>query len=443
MKKRELALMYRTVLVLCVLVSFAFILPSFASGAGGLSSADLNKLRQQMGIPTGAAAGAGMKIPIGVSLPMSGGAEEFAGPMMNGVKLGLQMIKEMGGPDFQPTFYDIQMGVAELGVNAITDMGSKGIGVALVGWTFCAAAQVPGAQKYKILMLDPGGGTGSNTKGKDFAWGTRMDNNQMEVAGAIMYAAKTHPNFKTVMSIGQDYGPDNNKALTDAFQRQLAAANKLMGTKIQYLGDERAANNTTDYSSLIAKINQKNPDILIMLPFDGNAPILFMKQITSGRPIKAMCIGADWSEASSKQAGAAWTNYYYASQAFFPQYMTNPLARAFYKAYKAEYNSEPNMYSSGFFVDCFSLWDLVRRVIAKGGNPRSGEELQKALIANPSFYSVYNGDEKTVGKVRWDVKTHDPIDMTMYICKNDVKTNTIIPLASFGNYGVNFKMLGK
>jgi ABC-type branched-subunit amino acid transport system substrate-binding protein len=443
MKKRKLACLCRTVLVLSILASFALILPSFASAVSGLSSADLVQLRQKMSIPTGKAAGAGLKIPIGVSLPMSGGAEEFSGPMMNGVKLGLKMVKEMGGPDFQPTFYDIQMGVAQLGVNAITDMGGKGVGMALVGWAFCAYAQIPGAQKYHILMLDPGGGTGSNGKGFDYAWGTRMDNNQAEVAGAIMYAVKTHPNFKTVMSIGQDYGPDANNALTDMFQKQLAAANKLMGTKIRYVGDERAANNTNDYSSLIAKINQKNPDILIMVPFDGNAPILFMKQITSGQPIKAMTIGADWSETSSKQAGATWTNYYYSSQAIFPEYMTNPLASAFYKAYKAEYNSEPNMYSMGFFEDCFTLWDLVRRVIAKGGNPRSGEQLQNALKANPSFQSVYNGDKNTVGKVHWDVKTHDPIDMTIFICMNDVKNYKLIPVASFGDKGVNFKMIGK
>ncbi|MFZ0928349.1 MAG: ABC transporter substrate-binding protein [Syntrophobacteraceae bacterium] len=440
---RNLICLRRTVLALSILVSFAFILPSFAFAVSGLSSADLDQLRQKMGIPAGKAAGAGLKIPIGISLPMSGGAEEFAGPMSNGVKLGLKMVKEMGGPDFQPTFYDIQMGVAQLGVNAITDMGAKRVGMALVGWAFCAYSQIPGAQKYHILMLDAGGGTGATAKGKDYAWGTRNDEDQMEAAGAIMYAVKTHPDFKTVMSIGQDYGQEYDKVEAGMIQKQLAAANKLMGTQIQYLGDERAANNTTDYSSLIAKINEKNPDILLMLPFDGNAPILFMKQVTEGQPIKAMCIGSDWSMTNSKQAGLAWKNYYHAGQEFFPQYAINPMGVAFYKAYKAEYKSEPNFFAAGFFEDCFTMWDLVRRVIAKGGDPRSGEQLQNALKAEPSFQSVHNGDKNTVGIVHWNVETHDPIDLTDYICKNDAEKNVLIPLASFGDYGIDFKMLSK
>ncbi|MCK9276428.1 MAG: ABC transporter substrate-binding protein [Syntrophales bacterium] len=409
----------------------------------GTISPELDKLRQQMGIPTGPAAGQGLKIPIGVSLPMSGGAEEFAGPMSQGVKLGLKLVKDMGGPEFIPTFYDIQMGVAELGVNAITDMGSKKIGMALVGWTFYAGAQIPGAQKYKILLLDAGGGTGADRKGQDFCWGTRMDNNQMEIGGAVMYAVKTHPEFKTVMTIGQDYGPEHQKIVMTAAQKHLDAVNKALGTNITYLGDERTPSNMTDYSSIIAKINSKNPDVLLMLPFDGNAPILFMKQITRGQPIKAMCIGADWSLDSFKTAGRAWKDYYYAGQEFFPEMIVNPFGKYFYKTYKETWKEEPNFFAAGFFQDCFTLWDLVRRVIAKGGDYTNGEELQAALKADPKYQAVYGGDENTVGYVHWDVDTHDPTDLEMYVCITDMKKAKLVPLASFGNYATNFKMLKK
>lgn len=445
MKRNKATYVFGIVLALVLVASLALAactkVEEPAAPAPTTLSPELEKLRLAMDIPTGEAAGAGLKIPIGVSLPMSGGAEHFAKVMSDGANLGIKQIKEMGGPEFIPTYYDIQMGVAERGIDAVNDMGSRGLGLALVGWSFCAGVQCAGAQKYEILMLDPGGGTGPNWKGEDYCWGTRMIDNEDQVGVALTYCARAHPEWKTAMSIGEDYGKEHSDALMKNFQTTVDTVNRNEGTDIQYLGDERVPIGTDDFSSLIAKINAKDPDIVLMMPLNGPSPILFMKQVTGAHPIKAQVMGSDWSVAQAETAGDAWRDYWYASQMIFPKYDVNPLAQYFFNRFREENEYEPDFYCAGFYEDALTLWDLVRRVIAKGGDPTSGKELQDALKEDPSFYSIYNGDENTVGRVHWNPEEHSPTDIPIYLSKMDLETHWIIPLAVAGDEGVNFRMI--
>jgi hypothetical protein len=78
-------------------------------------------------------------------------------------------------------------------------------------------------------------------------------------------------------------------------------------------------------------------------------------------------------------------------------------------------------------------------VIAKGGNPHDGAQLDAALRAKPSFPSLYGGDEGTVGALTFELETHSVKKRPMTIAQ--FKDAKITPLAHFDIGGENFKLL--
>jgi hypothetical protein len=100
-------------------------------------------------------------------------------------------------------------------------------------------------------------------------------------------------------------------------------------------------------------------------------------------------IGAEYISDAAKVAGPAYDNYMFATDWFNAANPTNPWSKLFLDSYVKEFSLEPEINAANYYEDTFAMWDIIRRVLAKGGNVKSGEELQNALIANPKFQSVY------------------------------------------------------
>jgi hypothetical protein len=78
-------------------------------------------------------------------------------------------------------------------------------------------------------------------------------------------------------------------------------------------------------------------------------------------------------------------------------------------------------------------------VLAKGGNVNSGEELQKALLDNPSFKSIYGGSGSELGAIALDTATHTVKTRPLGVYKaNGGKPKQV---AEFDLGGANFKLL--
>jgi ABC-type branched-subunit amino acid transport system substrate-binding protein len=75
-------------------------------------------------------------------------------------------------------------------------------------------------------------------------------------------------------------------------------------------------------------------------------------------------------------------------------------------AYRAKYNKDPEYYGSNYYEQVFVFWELVKRVIASGGDPSDPKALQDALMADPKFKSVYGGSATAVGEVTFDTTDH-------------------------------------
>jgi len=80
-------------------------------------------------------------------------------------------------------------------------------------------------------------------------------------------------------------------------------------------------------------------------------------------------------------------------------------------------------------------------VAVKGGDINKGDQLQNALIANPTFKSVYGGDKSTVGQIVLDTKRHTPSSRAVGLFKFTNNGTKAVQLASFDIGGKNFKVL--
>jgi hypothetical protein len=114
----------------------------------------------------------------------------------------------------------------------------------------------------------------------------------------------------------------------------------------------------------------------------------------------------------------------------------------FSEAYEAEYGEVPNYYPANYYENTFFLWQLISRVLAKGGNPKDSSQLQAALVAEPTLKSVYGVGNQT-GSISWNPKTHTPSSRPMGLFEVATTSTTAQPkqLARFNIGGSDFSIL--
>ena len=54
----------------------------------------------------------------------------------------------------------------------------------------------------------------------------------------------------------------------------------------------------------------------------------------------------------------------------------------------------------------FIVWELVKRVIADGGDPMSGADLQAALEKDPTFKTILGGSDTNVATLSLSTQDH-------------------------------------
>jgi branched-chain amino acid transport system substrate-binding protein len=116
------------------------------------------------------------------------------------------------------------------------------------------------------------------------------------------------------------------------------------------------------------------------------------------------------------------------------------LSKFFVDTYTAKYGQPPTMfYSPNYFETTLAFWDLVRRVAKADGDINKGSDLQKQLLANPTFASVYGGDSSTVGTFVLDKKTHSLATRPLGLFKAKGATIGFSPMATFDIGAKDFK----
>jgi branched-chain amino acid transport system substrate-binding protein len=404
-----------------------------ASSTSAASSPQAKQFRQLLGITDEQAAKLkGQTFKIGSILPLSGPGANFAVDEGNGIKLAVDDIERYLGMKVDYKSLDNKTGDPQAGAATARELGIDGYGAVVNSYGGAFGSTLPALAQYKMLSFDPGGGTQNTFQGKPYFWGFRGTTPD---AGYpfLQYFKDEIPTAKRFAIVVYDAGAAYADPVIANAKKQAALAG------ITFAGVVKAPIGATDYATVLSKLKGLNPDI-ISIGLYGTDPGYFMKQYaTSG--LTAQVVGGELTPTGAKIAGAGYDHYWFAADYFDVSHPANPLSKFFLAGYQRKFGAAPaTFYQPNYYEGTIAFLQLAARVAGKGGDINSGEQLQQALLADPTFKSVYGGDDKTVGTLTLNTTTHDPTTrpIGLFTVEPEVKQ-----LAQWNIDGGDFKVLSK
>jgi branched-chain amino acid transport system substrate-binding protein len=401
-------------------------------GGAGAAPADAGKELATLLKIDEKTAGKGKEFPMGAVLALTGPGSFYGKTMQRGIDLAVEHIAAAGGPAFKVTYFDHKSGDAPAGKQAITEIVAKKIPAKLASYVDDLGAMLEDTAKNKVFTLDGGGGTSIFGQKIPYFWGTRGITPNDPMPGLFKWWLEANPGKKKVGLVGWDVGDPNNGIIKDDVLAKIKAGG------MEHNGlYELVPVGGQDFSAVLPKIKANEPDLLIVSVY-GQDPGSFANQAATAG-LKAKVIGFEFTpDGVSASKGVydkdGWT---FAYDYFDSNNPTSPLAKLFVSTFKAKYGELPDFYAANFYENTLVMWEVIRRVNAKGGDILSGEALDKALQENLTVVSVYGGDAKTVGTYTLDPVTHSVSKRDMGIF--EYKGGKVTPKAFFGINAEGYK----
>jgi branched-chain amino acid transport system substrate-binding protein len=407
---------------------------STATTTGGTAAAgDMGAQIAKMLSIDPATSGKGLTLDIGAVLALTGTGSFYGKTMTRGLDLAAKHIEAAGGPKFNYIYLDHKSGDAAAGQAAITELASKGVHIKFASYADDLGAMLKGTADNKIFTFDGGGGTSIFGQGQPYFWGCRAITPDDPLPGLFKYLKDAYPAAKTVGLMGWDIGDPYNGEVKADILAKIAAG----GYTFNNLYELVTVGNQ-DFSQVLPKIKANEPDILLVSNY-GQDPGSFANQASTA-DLKAIRIGFEFTPDGVTASKGAYDSdgYTFTYDYFDPASASNPLAKVFVSDFKKTYGGDdPDFYAANFYEDAFALWDVVRRVLKAGGDPKDGDALEKALESNLTLPSVYGGDASTVGTFSLDPKTHSVLKRAMGVF--EYKGGKVTPKAFFDIGGVDYK----
>jgi branched-chain amino acid transport system substrate-binding protein len=404
-----------------------------ASSGSAAPAGDIGaQLRELTGFDAESEACAGDEIDVGAVLALTGPGSFYGTTMSRGIDLAVDQIDAAGGPHFNILYYDHKSGDAAAGQQAITELGEMGVQAKMASYVDDLGAMLPGTAEYEMFTFDGGGGTSIFGQAQPFFWGTRAITPNDPLPGLFEYLQQTEPDAKTVGLVGWDIGEPSNGIIKEDILAKIADS----GYEHNGLY-ELTPVGSQDYSQVLPKITANEPDILLASMYGQDIGSFINQAQTAG--IEATVIGFEFTPDGVNAAKGTFDSdgYTFAYDFFDSANPTNPLGEMFVQEFEAAYGEAPDFYAANYYEDTLALWDLVRRVCS-AGQEVTGPNLDAALQENPTFLSVYGGDESGPGSKTLDLETHTVTERTMGVFHYE--NGEVTPLAYFDLEGADFQM---
>lgn len=347
--------------------------------------------------PGGVEAGEGIDLQGGMNLAMTGQGAFFGDVMSKGALLAAEEVGAAGGPAITITINDHESGEVPPSVNGVRKLISQNkISFLQTSYGAPSEALIPILQQNKVLTFN-GGGASPKQLFQDYLWMTRMVFAYDPTPGALSWLAENYPDAKRLATIGTlENGVEALEQLVPKYWPEFSDGGEVVGKEIHDVG-------LTDFSQVIARVKSSNPDAIFTVSF-GNDLGYLVKQFREAA-VEVPIVGIEFTQDAQTIAGESYDTFVFATD-YYDTLNPNPWNLAFVKAHNAKYQKDPEYYGANYYEQVFVVWDLVRRVLAEGGDATSGEALQQALIQNPVFKSVYGGDAENVGEMSFDTEAH-------------------------------------
>jgi ABC-type branched-subunit amino acid transport system substrate-binding protein len=379
-----------------------------------------------------ATAGKGMPFKMGSVLALSGTGSFYGKTMSRGTDLAVEHIKAAGGPDIQVKYYDHKSGDAAAGQQAITELGEAKYPAKLASYADDLGAMLAGTEQYKMFTLDGGGGTSIFAQNKPFFWGTRAITPNDVLPGLFKWTKETYPDAKTVGLTGWDVGEPSNSIVKEDILKKIADGGYQWNNLYELFPV-----GTQDFAAVFPKLKSNEPDILLLGAY-GQDPGSFVNQSqTAG--LKATVLGFEFTPDGVNASKGAYdkVGWTFAYDYFDSANPISPLAKLFVTEFQKKYGEKPDFYAANFYENTLVMWEVIRRVLKKGGDINNGTQLNDALQENLTVVSVYGGDANTVGTYTLDPKTHSVIKRGMGVF--EYKSGKVTPKAFFDIAGADYK----
>lgn len=361
-----------------------------------VSAQDENPLNTIFG-PGGVEGGEGIDLQGGMNLAMTGQGAFFGDVMSKGALLAAEQVGAANGPAITITINDHESGEVPPSVNGVRKLISQnGISFLQTSYGAPSEALIPILQQNKILTFN-GGGASPKQLFADYLWMTRMVFAYDPTPGALTWLAENYPDAKRLATIGTlENGVEALEQLVPKVWPEVSDGGEVVAKEIHDVG-------LTDFSQVIARVKSSNPDAIFTVSF-GNDLGYLVKQFREAA-VEVPIVGIEFTQDAQTIAGESYDTFVFATD-YYDTKNPNPWNVEFVKAHNEKYEKDPEYYGANYYEQVFVVWDLVRRVLAEGGDPKSGEALQNALIQNPVFHSVYGGDAENVGEMSFDPESH-------------------------------------
>lgn len=348
--------------------------------------------------PGGTEAGQGLTIVHGMNLAMTGGGSWYGEVMSGAAKLAAKQIKEAGGPEFKIVINDHESGLVPPSVNGVRKLLDQDQ-IVTMSCSYAAPTIpiIPMLESAEVLSLQ-GGGTNPDVLGHPFHFLSAMIFAVDPVDGALEFLHKTYPDAKRCVFTGTlENGAVAIKERGPQAWMKLVPDGVVAGTEIHELL-------ITDYSALVARVKQENPDVIFTTSFADDLGFQIKALREAGVTAPIMTI--DMTSNVPKLAGPAIGQDVYLAVDYYDAKNPNPFNVQFVEAHNKEYGKDPEYFGANFYEHLFILWDTVRQTLKAGGTVGRGTDLRDALVANNKFKTVYGGDASTVGTGSWDLTEH-------------------------------------
>lgn len=319
----------------------------------------------------------------GAILALTGSGSWYGMTMERGIGIAIDEINKAGGVagyKFSYVVEDHKSGLSTAAQNAFRKLTSIEKVSSILSSFSAPTLSIMGMAKQEKILVFNGGASSPRLINVPFLYNTRMLGNEI-APFTLKYLYDKGCRTMATIYANQAAPISLNKAGTEYWK-------KLGGTVVSEQMHETGA---TDFTSEASVIKSKNPD-MIFVPSTGLDVGYAIKAIRK-MGIKAPICGTEHSGDMEKVTGAASEGYLFASE-FFNVKSDDPWTKGFVTTFKKKFKVDPDFYAANYYELTYILKELVKRVVAKGGNPYDGAQLEKAIWDNPTFNSIYGGHIK-------------------------------------------------
>ncbi len=310
------------------------ILTGCQTTAPAASDAAATAAAETVSAAASAAAGASGTIKIGAIMPMTGDVSVYGTSTSNAIKLAIDEVNAAGGVNGQQLELVLEddQNTPDVSINCFNKLVSQDKVDVIIGSVAskCTLAIAPLAQQAGIPLITTASTNADVTKAGDFIYRTCF----IDPFQGTVCAKFALENLKlTTAAIIYDNGNDYSKGLATNFKAAFTAGGGTVTNEEAYsLADQ-------DFSAIIAKVKEKNPQILFVPDYYGKNALI-AKQVRAAGLTDIVLLGGDgWDgivdNGDVASAGAYYSNHYDSGS-------DDADVKSFVDKYKAKYNETPN-----------------------------------------------------------------------------------------------------